>query len=71
MTQGTQPWITLRVGKLLARTGDDRTGTILLGALTNRATAAPVFGADATRLDDLRRRPLPPHHHRAPSGTGC
>ena len=29
-----------------------------------------MFGADATRLDDLRRGPLPPHHDRAPSGTG-
>ena len=71
MTPGTQQWITLRhIGELLARTGDDRTTAILLGALTNQATAAPVFGADATRLDDLRRGPLPPHHYRAPSGTG-
>ncbi len=70
MTPGTQQWITLHLGKLLARTGDDRTTAILLGALMNRATAAPVFGDDATRLDDLRRGPLPPHHDRAPSGTG-
>ena len=70
MTPGTQQWIALHVGELLARTGDDRTAAILFGALTNRATAVPVFGADATRLDDLRRGPLPPRHYRAPSGTG-
>ena len=30
-----------------------------------------MFGADATRLDDLRRGSLPPHHYRAPSGTAA
>ena len=71
MTPETQQWITLRhVGELLTRTGDDRTAAILLGALMNQATAAPVFGDDATRLDDLRRGPLPPHHYRTPSGAG-
>ena len=75
MSPETQQWITLRhVGELLARTGDDRTAPIPLGALTNRATAAPVSGANATRLDDVRHGPLPPHHYRArpgPTSAGC
>ena len=57
----TQLWTTLRgVVDLLARVGEVEPAAVLLGVLTSRSTGAPVFGADAARLeqtaDQLRAR---------------
>jgi hypothetical protein len=52
----THQWTTVRnVIDLLARVGADEPAAVLHGAVTSRTTAAPVFGADAERLDRTRR----------------
>ncbi|HEX6422109.1 MAG TPA: BTAD domain-containing putative transcriptional regulator [Acidimicrobiales bacterium] len=53
----TQQWTTLRtLVELLADLGEDRAGAALLGAIDATATAAPAFGADARRLDEVSAR---------------
>ena len=47
-----QQWTTIRsVVGLLARVGAAEEAAVLLGVLTSRSTGAPVFGADAARLE--------------------
>lgn len=49
----TQQWTTLRtLVALLAEVGEAGTGATLLAAIEAATTAAPVYGADARRLDE-------------------
>jgi hypothetical protein len=51
----TQQWTTLRnVIDLLVRLHRDHYAAVLHGAVTSRTNAAPVFGADAERLERAR-----------------
>lgn len=40
---------------LLVRLGADEPAALLYGAVSTRSTAAPVFGADADRLEQAHR----------------
>ena len=52
----TQQWTTVRnVVDLLVRLGADEPAALLYGAVSTRRTAAPVFGADADRLEQAHR----------------
>lgn len=52
----TQQWTTIRnVVDLLVRLGADEPAALLYGAVSSRSTAAPVFGADADRLEQAHR----------------
>jgi hypothetical protein len=52
----TQQWTTVRnVVDLLVRLGADEPAALLYGAVSTCSTAAPVFGADADRLEQAHR----------------
>jgi hypothetical protein len=52
-----QQWVTLRnVAELLDRLGLEAQAAVLLGAIDAAPTAPPVYGAQATRLSELRDR---------------
>ncbi|MFH0245552.1 BTAD domain-containing putative transcriptional regulator [Streptomyces sp. HK10] len=52
----TQQWTSVRgVVDVLVRLGRDEDAALLLGALRNRTSAAPVYGSDAERLGGAER----------------